>query len=182
MLKVESMGMDAPEFSRLLLEQLDAVDRFARSLTRTRVEADDLVQETMLRALRSRESFELKTFGIRPWLYRILHNLHLNRISREQLRPRTVESDVLDANIPPPIRVQNDVELEQAMSALQPDLRSIMTLWAVDELSYKEIAEVLDVPIGTVMSRLYRARHRLRDLLADHPMAKQAADNQSPHG
>lgn len=159
----------------LLLEQLDAVDRFARSLTLSRVEADDLVQETMLRALRSRDSFQLKSFGIRPWLYRILHNLYLNRISREQLRPRAVEAEVLDANIPPPVRVQDDVALERAMGALPGDLRSIMLLWAVDELSYKEIADVLEIPIGTVMSRLYRARLKLRDLLADHPMAKRAS-------
>jgi RNA polymerase sigma-70 factor (ECF subfamily) len=170
------MAMEAKEFTKLLLEQLDAVDRFAQSLTRSRAEADDLVQETMLRALRSRDSFELKSFGIRPWLYRILHNLHLNRLSREQLRPKPVESEVLEANIPPPLRVQDDVELERAMRALPDDLRSIMLLWAVDELAYKEIAGVLDIPIGTVMSRLYRARVKLRDLLADHPMARQATD------
>lgn len=165
--------MEASEFSRLLLEQLDAVDRFAQSLTRSRAEADDLVQETMLRALRSRDSFELKSFGIRPWLYRILHNLHLNRLSREQLRPKPVEAEVLESNIPPPMRVQDDVELERALRALPEDLRSIMLLWAVDELAYKEIADVLDIPIGTVMSRLYRARVKLRELLADHPMARQ---------
>ncbi len=169
--------MEAKDFSKLLLEQLDAVDRFAQSLTRSRAEADDLVQETMLRALRSRDAFELRSFGIRPWLYRILHNLHLNRLSREQMRPRTVESEVLEANIPPPVRVQDDVELERAMRALPDDLRSIMLLWAVDELAYKEIADVLDIPIGTVMSRLYRARMKLRELLADHPMAKQSTDN-----
>ena len=73
------MRLSRDEFVRLALEEIDAVDRVARSLVRRGAEADDLVQETYLRALKSSDGFELQSFGIRPWLLRILHNVHLNR-------------------------------------------------------------------------------------------------------
>jgi RNA polymerase sigma-70 factor (ECF subfamily) len=161
------------EFSSLALAELDAVDRVARSLTRDSAEADDLVQETYLRALRAQDQFQLKEFGIRPWLLRILHNTHLNRVKRERRRPMAVEAEVLETAAvspppPPPPAAPgsiDDEELAQAMNQLPPDLRTILMLWAVDELSYKEMAEVLEVPIGTVMSRIHRARQRLYELM-----------------
>src|SRR5690349_126858 len=99
------MQIDRDEFVRLALAELDSVDRVARSLTRDSAEADDLVQETYLRALRSHEGFDLKEFGIRPWLLRILHNVHVNRIKRSKRQPTALEAEVLDhapAPDPPP--------------------------------------------------------------------------------
>jgi len=176
------MKISHDEFLRLAMEQLDAVDRMARTLARNRTESDDLVQETYLLALKGRDSFDLKTFGIKPWLFRILHNIHVTRGRREQRQPKAMESHELeDASIEvsEPLNglLLSDDRLEKAMGMLPLELRSILTLWAVDELSYKEIAEVVGIPIGTVMSRLHRARRRISDLLADHPAAIRASGN-----
>jgi RNA polymerase sigma-70 factor (ECF subfamily) len=167
------------QFAQLALEQIDAVYRQAKFLTRSDAEADDLVQETYLRALKSFEGFELREFGIRPWLLRIVHNLHVNRCKRECRQPRAVEDSVLDGAAPAATQSlatdlsgYDDEQVERAMRDLPPDLRAILVMWAVEELSYKEMAQVLDIPIGTVMSRLHRARRVIREKLAAHPMAR----------
>ena len=167
------MKIARAEFEKLALEQLDAVDRVARSLTRNPAEADDLVQETFVRALRSADTFDLQTFGIRPWLFRILHNLHTTRATRESKQPRAVASEHLSAFAGPDLRVSMtmladesmDREVETAMDELPEELSTTLMLWAVDDLAYKEIAEVMAVPIGTVMSRLHRARQKLAERL-----------------
>jgi RNA polymerase sigma-70 factor (ECF subfamily) len=179
------MRISRDEFVRLALAEIDAVDRVARSLVRGSAEADDLVQETYLRALRYCDDFDLQSFGVRPWLLRILHNLHVNRAKREQKQPAATAAEHLEimaATDSPPVAAEgfNDVHLDRALDDLPSELRSILILWAVDELSYKEIAEVVGIPIGTVMSRLHRARHRLTGLLAGHPVASQRG--QQPAG
>jgi RNA polymerase sigma-70 factor (ECF subfamily) len=170
------MRLSRDEFVRLALAEIDAVDRVARSLVRGSAEADDLVQDTYLRALMSCEGFDLQSFGIRPWLLRILHNLHLNRAKREQKQPAAAAAEHLERmaateRAPALADGFNDVHLDRALEQLPAELQSILILWAVDELSYKEIAEVVAIPMGTVMSRLHRARQRLTGLLADHPVA-----------
>src|SRR6476646_6986348 len=90
------MGLSRDEFERLALAEIDAVDRVARSLTRDPAAAADLVQETYLNALRASAGFELQAFGIRPWLLRSLHNLHVNRIKRERREPAAVASEQLE--------------------------------------------------------------------------------------
>jgi RNA polymerase sigma-70 factor (ECF subfamily) len=170
------MKLSREEFVRLALQEIDAVDRVARSLSRDSADAADLVQETFLRALRAHESFDLQQFGIRPWLLRILHNTHLNRVKRERRAPLAMDAQALDTTAEPeaPPLIPSfegsfqDEELNHALEQLPADLRTILILWAVDELSYKEMSHVLDVPIGTVMSRIYRARQRLFDLLPQH--------------
>ena len=168
-----SRGMKLPrhEFEERALEQMDALDRLARTLTRNSVEADDLVQETYLRAFRASDRFELKSFGIRPWLFRIMHNLYNTRAVRENRQPRAVDSEFLNSvedraessttATPEVFANAHETDLGRAMAQLPPELHSVLTHWAVDELTYKEIAEVTDVPIGTVMSRLHRARRKL---------------------
>src|SRR3954471_16148024 len=157
------MTLSADEFGRQALEQLDALARVAVSLTNNRAEADDLVQETYLRALRAREQFEPREHGVRPWLLRIMHNIHITRLTRAKRQP--VATDPLDLEVRnaafPPVPPELDDTVRVSLAELAPELRSALTLWAVEELSYKEMAEVLDVPVGTVMSRLYRARHAL---------------------
>jgi len=172
------MRISRDEFVRLALAEIDAVDRVARSLCRGTAESDDLVQETYLRALKSSDSFQLQSFGIRPWLLRILHNLHVNRAKRERRQPAATPAEHLETlagpgepAFTPVVDGFNDAQLDGALNELPPELRTILILWAVDELSYKEIADVMDIPIGTVMSRLHRARQRLTGLLADHPVA-----------
>jgi RNA polymerase sigma-70 factor (ECF subfamily) len=164
------MSPSAEEFGKLALEQLDTLARVAASLTGNRAEADDLVQETYLRALRAREQFELRgDMGIRPWLLRILHNTHRTRAARGRRQPVATDPDKLDASgggggggAPfPAIPHDLDDTVGAAMDELPADLRSALILWAVEELSYKDMATVLDIPIGTVMSRMYRARQAL---------------------
>src|SRR5436189_3498514 len=87
----QRMKLSPREFERLALEQLDMLYRVARRLTRDPNRAEDLVQETYLRALRSRDGFNLENFGIKPWLLRILHNLHLSRAQREARQPAAMD-------------------------------------------------------------------------------------------
>jgi RNA polymerase sigma-70 factor, ECF subfamily len=169
------MTIEPDEFERLALEQLDMLFRIARRLTRDPEQAEDLVQETYLRALRGKEGFHLESFGIRPWLVRILQNLHFSRGAREARRPAALEDAQLESAMstePPPWAGDGfegmDQRLVHALDELPDDYKVVMLLWALDELSYKEIAQACDIPIGTVMSRLHRARQRLAERLGDY--------------
>jgi RNA polymerase sigma-70 factor (ECF subfamily) len=170
------MKLAPAEFERLALEQIDMLYRVARRLSRDPSRTEDLVQETYLRALRSRDSFNLETFGIKPWLLRILHNLHLSRSQREARQPAAVDDldlagpDRRSATLPIDSHSFEgmDEQLVRAIDGLADEYRSVLMLWAVEDFSYKEIAEALDIPIGTVMSRLHRVRQRLSDELHDY--------------
>lgn len=175
----------AEQFEKLALEQLDTLYRVARRLARDAARAEDLVQETYVRALRARDTFDLKSHGIRPWLLRIMHNVHVSRSEREGRQPAAVEDAQLEAcassrgttgcaaaAAPPVWNLGNfdsmDQQLVRAIESLAPEYQVVLMLWAVDELSYKEIADAVGIPIGTVMSRLYRARQRLSEQLRSY--------------
>jgi RNA polymerase sigma-70 factor (ECF subfamily) len=166
------MKLSPGQFEKLALEHLDMLYRIARRLSRDSSAAEDLVQETYLRAFRARDSFDLQEFGIRPWRIRIMHNLHVSRAGREQRQPRSLEEEHLEAAPDNPTAEGFswdglDERLAHALDDLPPEYKTVLMLWAVDQLSYKEIATAIDVPIGTVMSRLYRARQRLSVELQD---------------
>src|SRR5439155_21636756 len=91
------MKLSPGQFEKLALEHMDMLYRIARRLSRDSSAAEDLVQETYLRAFRARDGFDLQEFGIRPWLIRIMHNLHLSRAGREVRQPRTVDEEQLQA-------------------------------------------------------------------------------------
>jgi len=163
------MKLSRAEFEQLALEQLDALYRTARNLAGAGV-ADDLVQETLVRALRAYKTFDLKEFGIKPWLLRILYNLFVNRLEQERRAPRSLDEAGLSSIEARPQaspealkydRDSVDERLAKAVEGLAPEIRAVLLLWAVEDLSYKEIAQVLGIPIGTVMSRLHRARQVL---------------------
>lgn len=171
------MKLAHADFEHLAVEQLDTVYRFARRLSRDADRAQDLVQETYVRALRARDSFDLQEFGIRPWLLRILYNLHLSRAQREGRQPIAIEDEQLEAAGPTDATLWPagfntfegmDQQLVRAIESLSDEYRSVLVLWALEEMSYKEISEALDLPIGTVMSRLHRARTRLSEQLRDY--------------
>ncbi len=162
------------EFERLALEQLDTLFRVARRLTGDAGSAEDLVQETYLRALRAADGFQLEQFGIRPWLLQILHNLHISRSERERRQPYAVNDQQLAGTMDehPPLPPAEDglfdsmdEQLAAALESLPPEYQEVMLLWAVEDFSYKEISDALKIPIGTVMSRLHRARQRLSNQL-----------------
>jgi RNA polymerase sigma-70 factor (ECF subfamily) len=172
------------QFEQLALEQLDLLYRVARRLTRDPARAEDLVQETFVRALRGRDSFDLQAHGIRPWLLRIMHNVHVSRAEREGRQPAAIEDEQLEAagaggpaggaSGQPPYELASfdamDQNLVRAIQSLASEYQVVLLLWAVEELSYKEIADAVGIPIGTVMSRLHRARQRLSDQLRGYAL------------
>ncbi len=172
--------MERRRFEQLALEHLDAVYRMAMQLTRHPDDASDLVQETYLKALRVAERFEEQGGGIRPWLFKILHNVFYTRLARDKRQPRGVEDlTVADDSQPGPEDATPawdlasldwehvDDRIKQAIESLRPEYRTVLLLWGVEGLKYREIAEIEDVPIGTVMSRLHRARSILAGQLHD---------------
>lgn len=157
------------------MAEVDAVVRMANILTRNPTEAEDLVQDTYLKAVGARERFELDARGIRPWLMRILHNTWLNRVQRRGREPASMDPETVDqmpgarsSASPIDLDWRNaDQRLVNGIQQLPDSLRTTLLLWALEELTYREIAEITAVPIGTVMSRLYRARQLLAERLAE---------------
>jgi len=167
-------------FEQVVLCHLDLAYRVAMKLTGNRHEAEDLVQETFLRAHAAFDNFELREYGARPWLLKILHNVFCSRCERARKAPSLLDDLSLDdiaaeleQNPLPAFSAdsvdweQIDEELKAAVLALAPEYRTVIVLWALAGLSYKEIAEVLGCAMGTVMSRLYRARQKLGKELSD---------------
>ena len=166
---------DEQSFEALALPHLDTVYRVARRLARHEQDAEDLVQETFLKAYAAFDRFQLREFGIKPWLLKILTNTFLNRQQRAKRAPRATDPQTLDETQaddtdtgPPDLDYEHlDQEVKQALDQLAPEFRTVLLLWATMEFSYREIADALDVPIGTVMSRLHRARQQLARTLHD---------------
>ena len=160
-----------------LVAALPRLRRYARVLTGDVNRADDLVQDTLARAWEKRQLWQAGS-DLRAWLFTIMHNVHVNQFS---LRRRELAESSLDADEGPvagwqiPVRAtQADrVELAEVLvqiGRLPTDQREVLLLAAVEELRYEEIARVQGVPIGTVMSRLNRAREKLRRMNADTPV------------
>lgn len=152
---------------------LSSLYNHAQWLVRDPVEAEDLVQETLTKALRAFRSFEQGT-NFKAWIFRILRNTFLtSRTAISHARTVYLEDhpDVLEAaesgSTPEAeaIRLNDLASLRSALLQLVPQLREVILLCDLEELKYREIAEILDVPIGTVMSRLARGRRELRSIL-----------------
>ena len=141
---------------------ITALRRYARALTRNTENADDLVQDTLVRALRSEHLFH--GGEIRSWLFTILTNLNRNRLRSLARRPaaKSLEDDDA-ADLAGPEAGQRDIE--RALAMLVEDQRHALLLVVLEGLSYREVAEVQAVPIGTVMSRLARARAQIKAYL-----------------
>lgn len=139
--------------------------RYARALLGDTAEADDLLQECLLRALDNAEKWR-DGESPRKWLFTILHNLHIDRQRADARRPRHVEINPdSDQQAYPPPGPPTGQDIEAAIAALSEEHRQAVLLVALEGLSYAETAQILDVPVGTVMSRLSRGRERLRSLL-----------------
>jgi RNA polymerase sigma-70 factor (ECF subfamily) len=156
-------GEAVERFRTVILPHLDAAYGFARWLSRDPVQALDVAQEALLRALRYFHAFR----GVepRPWLLRIVRNTWLDARKRRAVeQPLEVAEDEA-AEGPPPeqaaIAGDRRRQVAAALAALPTEAREILVLREIEDLSYKEIAAVLDLPIGTVMSRLARAREKL---------------------
>jgi RNA polymerase sigma-70 factor (ECF subfamily) len=154
---------------------LDGLYSYALALTRNHAEAEDLVQETYVRAVQAMGRLRVDS-NIKAWLFTILRNLWFNRLRKWRNGPQMIEIEVGDDvsnNIVEPSKNSHDLhvskmETEQVQAAIQElpvQFREIIMLREYEELSYKEIASILDCPVGTVMSRLGRARAKLSTLL-----------------
>jgi len=149
-----------------IVAEIPRLRRYARALTGRADAADDLVQDTLERAL-EKWRFWQRERDLRPWLFSIMHNLHVDA------RRREARIDYRDDDELPPVpqRAEQDDALElrdldRALALLPTEQREVLLLVALEELSYAEVARALALPQGTVMSRLSRARSRLRAILA----------------
>ena len=170
-------------FEEEALELSDQVYRVARRLVGTREEAEDLVQQTYERAFRSWRQYTPGT-NLRAWLLRILTNLNIDRGRRQQRAPQTTSLDTeagdyflynkLEAQVPDENpdeervleRLSQD-SIVDALAEVPHDFRDVVVLVDIGEFSYADAAQILDIPIGTVMSRLHRGRRILKKNLAD---------------
>lgn len=158
------------EFEAEAMPHLDDLFRTALRMTGDRARADDAVQETYLQAWKSFDSFEKGT-NCRAWLFRILfYSVHHQRRKLFRFPLVSDAEEILETTLTSPEPVADELRDEQILAALDslpPDYRAALVLVDLEEFAYKEAAEILRVPIGTVMSRLSRARRLLRQQLAD---------------
>lgn len=190
---------DQADFAEEAVPFMDSLYSAALRMTRNPADAEDLVQETYLKAYRGFGGFEAGT-NLKAWLYRILTNTYINSYRAKQRRPdeseldevedlylyrrlggleaarvnRSVEDEVLD--------LFTEVEIKEAIEALPDQFRIAVLLADVEGFSYKEIAEILDIPIGTVMSRLHRGRKALQKALYDFATTRGLAESRGHDG
>jgi RNA polymerase sigma-70 factor (ECF subfamily) len=163
-------------FEEVVLPHLDAAYNYARWLTRNDAEAEDVVQDACVRAMRFFPS--LRDDDARPWLFAIVRNAWYSRAVRragslERSSIETARYDPADSAPDPEARLLRQhavVRVRETLEQLPPDFREVLVLREFEDMSYKEIASVVGVPIGTVMSRLARARDRLSALLRSSPL------------
>lgn len=163
-------------FETLALEHVDMVHKVAKALTRQADEAEDLVQETFCRAYRFFDQFEPGTNG-KAWLLTILRHAYINVLRQKKRKGASIDFEQVapfcaasESNVTwtPKIPLHEFLwhevqdEVKQALEALLPEYRLVLALAVLAECSYKEIAAIIDCPVGTVMSRLFRARKQLQ--------------------
>ena len=181
--RIAEEARDRVRFEEEALELSDQVYRVARRLASTREEAEDLVQDTYARAFRSWQQYTPGT-NLRAWLLRILTNLNIDRGRRQQRTPQTTPLDneagdyflynKLEAQLPDENpdedrvleRLSQDAIVD-ALADVPHDFRDVIVLVDIGEFTYADAAQILDIPIGTVMSRLHRGRRILKKNLAD---------------
>ena len=177
--RIAEDARDRVRFEEEALALSDQVYRVARHLVGTREEAEDLVQETYARAFRSWRQFQPGT-NLRAWLLRILTNLNIDRGRRAQRTPQTqplepgdyylynrLEEDLGPADEERVRERLSQDSIVNALSAVPHDFRDAVVLVDIGEFSYQDAAQILDIPVGTVMSRLHRGRRILKKELAE---------------
>jgi RNA polymerase sigma-70 factor (ECF subfamily) len=156
-------------FDQLITDHIPRLRRYARALVRDVHAADDLVQDCLERAW-SRQHLYDSSQAIRPWLFSILHNIYANAARDYHRAPPLVAlsqvDDVIDAQQETDLSLR---DLQRSLALLGNEHREVLLLVGLEQLSYKETAEVLNIPLGTVMSRLTRARDKLRELMHSQP-------------
>jgi RNA polymerase sigma-70 factor (ECF subfamily) len=156
-----------PEFHRLIEEQIPRLRRYARALTRNPERADDLLQDTLVRALAKQDLWEPGT-DLRAWLFTLMHNQNVNSVRRSLREGTAVDVEQLSSALmatTDPTASRKLFELERALGQLPVEQREAILLVGLEGLAYEEAAAILGVPIGTVRSRLSRGRDSLRSLM-----------------
>ncbi len=154
-----------------LIEHIPRLRRYARALARDPARADDLVQDTLERALAKLDLWQPGS-NLRAWLFTLMHNLFVN-----QARSRQQAETALDEAHDVPVsggqmEALTARDIQAALARLPEAQREVLLLVGLEQFAYEEAAQVLGVPVGTVMSRLSRARERMRQLLSDKPVVQ----------
>ena len=152
-----------------IAEHIPRLRRYARALVGDQYAADDLVQDTLERAINKRHLWRPGS-DLRAWLFAIMHNVFVNQLRSRRAHPEeALDDDALPA-VMPVDGVQLEIrDLQTALAALPPEQRAVVLLVGLEQLTYAEVSEALGIPIGTVMSRLFRGRERLRGMLTGAP-------------
>jgi RNA polymerase sigma factor (sigma-70 family) len=165
-----------------IVEHIPGLRRYARSLTGDAWSADDLVQDTLERAC-SKWRLWLAGTDLRAWLFTMMHNLFISQVRHGQRRAALVQAldvEELAHELQAPIaQPEIGIDLQRCLLRLPPDHRAVLLLVAMEEMSYAEVARITGVPLGTVMSRLSRARDRMRELM-DEPKETPAREGPEP--
>jgi RNA polymerase sigma-70 factor, ECF subfamily len=155
------------DFARLLEAEIPRLRRYARALTRDAASADDLVQSCLVRAITKKHLWQAGT-DLRAWLFTILHNQHVNHVRRSAREGVSIPVEDIASTLTAEPNADASLqlrELERAIAALPEEQRQVILLIGLEEMRYEEVAQILDIPIGTVRSRLSRGRDMLRRLM-----------------
>jgi RNA polymerase sigma-70 factor (ECF subfamily) len=153
-----------PDFHDLLEPQIPRLRRYARALTRDTQRADDLVQDTLVRALMKQDRWEAGT-NLRAWLFTLMHNQYVNNVRRANREAGAIDIDDVSSSLvatTDPTASRQLYELERALGQLAAEQREVILLVGLEGFSYEDAAKILAVPVGTVRSRLSRGRESLR--------------------
>ena len=179
----DEYSAEAEAFEALALSFMDQLYAAALRMTRNPADAEDLVQETYAKAFAGRDKFATGT-NLKAWLYRIQTNAFINTYRKKQREPKRSDADAVEdwqiaraashtssglvSAEQAALDSIGDLDIREALATLPEDFRLAVYLSDVEGFAYKEIAEIMDTPVGTVMSRLHRGRKMLRELLADY--------------
>jgi RNA polymerase sigma-70 factor (ECF subfamily) len=195
---MRKLRQNRQEFERTALPHLNALYGAALRLTRNPGDAEDLVQETMLRAYRFWDSFAKDT-NCKAWLFKILTNTFINHYQKQKRGRVVLDAAATEQQLTDGVLVQEKSALQRspetqliersmsedvsrALAALPPEFRTAVVLCDIEGFSYKEIADIMECPLGTVMSRLYRGRRLLQDALRDFALAEGIIRSETPAG
>lgn len=150
----------------VMTEHVPRLRRYARALTGDRMSADDLVQDTLERAWNKLHLWQ-RGSDMRAWMFSIMHNTFINHIRKKQLVTTSLDDEALDVSTSATQEHYLEMrDLTSAIGKLPYEYREVILLIGLEQMQYEEVAQVLDIPLGTVMSRLSRGRERLRAIMA----------------
>ncbi|MBK7232303.1 MAG: sigma-70 family RNA polymerase sigma factor [Saprospiraceae bacterium] len=180
------------KFDQELLPHLEALHSFAYHLTYNEEDAEDLVQETFIKAFKYLDHYDEGT-NAKAWLFKILKNVYINEFRKKNRRPRQVDFEEASAyhdgedvavvsydDLRAELfdQIMGD-EVNQALQSIPEEFKTIILLCDIEDFTYQEIAKILDIPVGTVRSRLFRARNMLKDKLKDYAVTMGIKDKRS---